>query len=189
MQVANYFEGVDYHGIKTWKQITIGNLELCKRLGEIMRNRAILASGEEDCLFWCAAKSRGYSVKLGYEVQRLRVVNPSWPSKLCWNNWVLPKAGAFLWIALNSHILTGNKLKTIGIHGPSWCVLCNADEESVDHLLFNCKFAQRCWEWFLSMMNLRIVRNVSLKDFLVSWPIFNQSKWGALWLVGLAMIV
>ncbi|GLJ26682.1 hypothetical protein SUGI_0519410 [Cryptomeria japonica] len=39
------------------------------------------------------------------------------------------------------------------------------------------------------MMNLCTTRNATLKDFLVSWPIFNQSKWGALWLVGPAMIV
>lgn len=67
----------------------------------ILRNRAILASDDEDCIFWCVAKSGEYSVKLGYEVQRNRVINPNWPSKLCWNSWVLPKEGAFLWIALN----------------------------------------------------------------------------------------
>ncbi|XP_057839045.2 uncharacterized protein LOC131049060 [Cryptomeria japonica] len=154
-----------------------------------MRNRAILASKDEDCIFWCAAKSGEYNVKLGYEVQRHRVINLNWLGKLCWNNWILPKARAFLWIALHVCILTGDRLKTIGIHGPSWCVLCNTEKESVDYLLFNCTFARKCWEWFLRMVNLCTVRNGSLKEFLVSWPMFSQTKWGALWLVGPAMIV
>ncbi|XP_059068502.1 uncharacterized protein LOC131859007 [Cryptomeria japonica] len=179
--------GLNFGG--TLGMITIGNLELCNRLEGIMRNRVILALEDEDCIFWRVAKSGEYNVKLGYEVQRHRVINPNWPSKLCWNNWILPKARAFLWIALHGRILTGDRLKTIGIHGPSWCVLCNAEEESVDHLLFNYMFAQKCWEWFLRMANLCTVRNGSLKEFLVSWPMFNQTKWGALWLVGPVMIV
>lgn len=102
-------------------------------------------------------------MKLGYEVQRHKALNPNWPSKLCWNKWVLPKEGAFLWITLNRRILTGDRLKTIGIQGPSWCVLCNNGEETVDHLFFKSRFACSCWDWFLGMVNLYTVRSMTLK--------------------------
>ncbi|XP_057845071.1 uncharacterized protein LOC131054551 [Cryptomeria japonica] len=138
-QVANYFENGEHHGMRSWKRVAIDNLQLCKKLKELLSSRSILALDEEDSLLWCAAKSGEYSVKLGYKVHWHRAFNPNWPSKLCWNKWVLPKAGDFLWIVLSGRILTGDRLKTIGIQGPSCCVLCNIGEETVDHLLFNCR--------------------------------------------------
>ncbi|XP_059070603.1 uncharacterized protein LOC131860240 [Cryptomeria japonica] len=84
-QVANYFENTKHHGMRSWKRVTIDNSQMCKKLEEILSSRSILASDEEDNLFWCAAKLGEYSVKLGYEVQRHKAFNLNWPSKLCWN--------------------------------------------------------------------------------------------------------
>lgn len=56
----------------------------------------ILVSEEKDTLFYCDAKSRDYSVNLGYKIQRYRLRDTIWPHKLCWNNRTFPKVGAFL---------------------------------------------------------------------------------------------
>ncbi|GLJ18307.1 hypothetical protein SUGI_0323970 [Cryptomeria japonica] len=121
--------------MRVWKQISIGNPILCESLNDVLKSRCIPLSNDEDGIFWSVAKSGEYSVKLGYEVQRQRGMCMDWPHKLCWSNKLLPKAGAFLWLALHNRILTGDRLKSIGISEPNMCVMCKADDESANHLL------------------------------------------------------
>ncbi|GLJ21870.1 hypothetical protein SUGI_0409020 [Cryptomeria japonica] len=83
----------------------------------------------------------------------------------------------------------GSRLKTIGIVGPSWCVMCMRDEESTNHVLYNCPVVSSCWEWFLDMVELETVKNAEMKDFLSSWPNSFNSKWGDIWLEGSALLV
>ncbi|XP_059071290.1 uncharacterized protein LOC131864838 [Cryptomeria japonica] len=105
--VCNYMENqIDHNGLRRWKKINIGNPSLCEQLWKAIKDRKIPKSVEEDNIIWCATKSRVYNPKLGYEVQRKRGSNNTWPHKLCWNHKILPKAGAFLWISLHSRILT-----------------------------------------------------------------------------------
>ncbi|GLJ16496.1 hypothetical protein SUGI_0281610 [Cryptomeria japonica] len=67
--VCNYFEEVaDCGGKIVWKKVAIDNTVLCDKLVEILRYRTILASSEDDMIFWCASKFGEYSVKLGYEI-------------------------------------------------------------------------------------------------------------------------
>ncbi|XP_059067474.1 uncharacterized protein LOC131858294 [Cryptomeria japonica] len=128
-------------------------------------------------------------VNLGYEILRSREQNVDWPSALCWHKMVLPKAGAFLWTALHGHILTGERLKLIGIAGPSVCILCKENEETTDHLLFWCSYTKRVWDWLLDKLQYGSVRSQSLKSFLLAWPTcYKKSKWSILWVVSLAML-
>lgn len=103
----------------------------------------MIRSDLEDQLLWSASKSWDYKVNLGYELQRFRTKDVGWPSILCWGKWLLPKVGAFLWIALHDRILIGNHLKRFGIEGLSWSILCKKDEEMVDHLLLWYPFAHQ----------------------------------------------
>ncbi|XP_059077111.1 uncharacterized protein LOC131876235 [Cryptomeria japonica] len=84
------------------------------------REKKIVYQNEVDQLLWCASKIGKYKVNLGYEILRSRAQNVEWPSALCWHKMVLPKARAFLWTALHGRILIGDRLKTIGIAGPSF---------------------------------------------------------------------
>ncbi|XP_059075167.1 uncharacterized protein LOC131875150 [Cryptomeria japonica] len=178
----------DIGGRLGWKSIDIGDSRLCLKLTELLKNRCITQSEQEDTIFWCASKSGKYSVKLAYEIQRQRVRDSSWPYYLYWNNIGLPKAGAFLWIALHGKILTSDRLKLIGIVGPSWCIMCKRNEESANYLLLRCPFAEGCWEWLMNKLQFTSVRNESLKDFLVAWPKNTQSKWSGLWRISPALL-
>ncbi|GLJ41990.1 hypothetical protein SUGI_0869290 [Cryptomeria japonica] len=132
---------VDQNGLRKWRKINTGNPSLCEQLWKAIKDRKILESMEKDTIIWCVAKSGRYSAKLGYEVQRQRGSINSWPHKLGWSHKVLPKVGAFLWIALHNRILTRDRLKNIGISSPNRCVMCYAEEESANHLLFWCLIA------------------------------------------------
>lgn len=106
------------------------------KLVEILKGRKVHISNEEDTLIWNPEKSSNYKVNLGYELQRRRQKDSNCPAILCWDKRVLPKASAFLWIALDGRILTSDKIKTIGISRPSRCCLCKEEEDIFDHLLY-----------------------------------------------------
>lgn len=65
---------------------------------------------------------------------------------LCWYKENLPKEGDFAWLAYNGRILIVERLKRIGINGPSRCPLCEKNEETIDHLLVQCHYAKKCWD-------------------------------------------
>lgn len=64
MQVASYFENIEYHGMRTWRKITIGNMQMCRNLEELLNNRSILVSKEEDSILVCS-KIRGVQCEAG----------------------------------------------------------------------------------------------------------------------------
>ncbi|GLJ31002.1 hypothetical protein SUGI_0619800 [Cryptomeria japonica] len=101
-----------------WKIVGAKNRGNSLKLAEILKGRKVHISNEADTLIWNVAKSGNYKVNLGYEIQRRRQKDSNWPMILCWDKRALPKAGAFLWIALHGRILTSDRLKTIGISKP-----------------------------------------------------------------------
>ena len=105
-----------------------------------------MVSMKKDKIIWCDSVSGSYSVKLGYNVlaEKNREIFTS--KDLCWSKDILPKAGAFAWLAYNGRIFIVERLRKIGIIGPSRCPLCEQHEESVDHLLIQCQYARKCWD-------------------------------------------
>ena len=92
------------------------------------------------------------------------------PLNLCWDLACLPKAGFFLWLALQNKALTADRLSRLGIIGPKWCVMCKRHSEDVDHLFLNFPVAQKCWDWFKNRLNWSSPFQNSLKGLLSSWP-------------------
>ena len=83
--------------------------ELKLRLEGIFKERQIFLSNKEDRVVWRASKSGCYLAKMGYQL-RGNVENlEGWPYKLCWNKLCLPKAGAFVWLALQRRILMDDR--------------------------------------------------------------------------------
>ncbi|KAJ0613760.1 putative RNA-directed DNA polymerase [Helianthus annuus] len=65
---------------------------------------------------------------------------------LRWLNWIPKKINCFLWRVVLDRIPTKDALAIRNIHIPSkTCVLCNVQNESVDHLLISCQYAQLLW--------------------------------------------
>ena len=61
------------------------------------------------------------------------------PMEKKWNSiWTLkhwPKITLFLWLLRKGRILTWENLKRCGMMGPSRCVMCQQEEETMHHLL------------------------------------------------------
>ena len=175
------------HGYEwIWKSIRgiENNPVIIQRYENLILVRKIQQSEKEDKLIWAASNNGQYSVKLGYNAL---LQSENWekveiPLKLCWDPACLPKAGFFLWLAFQNRILTQDRLKKFGFCGPSRCILCKTDAESVDHLLYNCVYSKTCWEWLVKNLNWSAPFPRTFVDFLISWPYnHNRGVYSKLW--------
>ncbi|XP_074289312.1 uncharacterized protein LOC141614466 [Silene latifolia] len=88
-------------------------------------------------------KQAAYTVKEGYNW--LRGPNPevSW-WRVCWNSMNVPKASFIYWAAVLGRLLTKDSLARMGGASDLKCLLCYSQDESHDHLFFDCVYTTRC---------------------------------------------
>lgn len=55
------------------------------------------------------------------------------------------------------------------------CPLCSANEDTVDHLLLNCRVAQVLWRSILSWFKYRWVLRRSIRDLVEAWHLQSLS--------------
>lgn len=61
---------------------------------------------------------------------------------------VPPKVGFFMWTLVRGRVLTVENLIKRGLHIVNRCVLCQAMDESVEHLFNNCNVTKEIWAFF-----------------------------------------
>ena len=122
----------------------------------------------EDKLLLKDVREEGYSVKLMYQG-----LDPSpaieFPYRLVWNPVVPPKTGFFAWEATWGKVLMLDQLKHHGRAFANKCFLCEEDEETIDHLLINCKSAKTLWNLLLSVVGTSWVFPRSVLHTLLAW--------------------
>jgi len=63
-----------------------------------------------------------------------------------WSAGTWPKVSLFLWLVGHRKILKWDKLRRRNYHGPSICVNCKSQEETLQHLMDSCTLANQMWE-------------------------------------------
>ncbi len=71
-------------------------------------------------------------------------------SRVFWKLKIPLSIKIFLWLAARDRLLTAVQLLRRGWLGHSVCVLCMANEERIEHILFDCPFASSFWALVLS---------------------------------------
>ncbi len=96
--------------------------------------------------------------------------------------WRIPlKIRIFLWLALRHKLLTGDRLIIRWWVGPSFCSLCNASEETLDHLLLVCPYAKAVWSGALHNWPAVCYRFLNSPEDLASrWRVAHSSSPGRL---------
>ena len=107
----------------------------------------------EDKLLLKNAKEKGFTVKIMYKSFDTSLA-VEFPYCLVWNPTVTPKIGVFAWEASWGKVLTMDQLKRGGLTLVNRCVMCEEDEETIDHLLIHYKCAKMLWDLFLSIVGI-----------------------------------
>lgn len=69
-----------------------------------------------------------------------------------WKAWALLKVKLFIWLAVWNRCWTADRLARRGLQHPDKCVLCDQDEEDIDHLLVRCSFSRQVWQRALQLI-------------------------------------
>ena len=104
---------------------------------------------------WHFTKNGKYTVKSGYQVERIypdRKIPPlligptvNVLKAFCWKIRCPPKLKHFLWQLVTGCISVRKNLQAKGIQGDLCCARCGAHEESINHVFFECPPALQVW--------------------------------------------
>ena len=87
------------------------------------------------------------------------------------------KIELFMWLVLQRKILTWDNIRKRGMWGPSRFQLCEAQEETIEHLLNSCIFTSKLWDFFATIFNhLTETKKVSLIPSTIRGIIFQIMK-------------
>uniref|UniRef100_A0A2N9E7V6 Reverse transcriptase domain-containing protein n=1 Tax=Fagus sylvatica TaxID=28930 RepID=A0A2N9E7V6_FAGSY len=129
---------------------------------------ANIISSEKDKMCWKPARSKGFQVKSFYT--QLTSSGPGcFPWKSIWKAKVPPRVAFFVWTAALGKILTADNLRRRGMIVVSWCCMCKADGESVDHLLLHCPYAKELWDMIFGLFGLQWVMPKRVIDLFSCW--------------------
>jgi hypothetical protein len=94
-----------------------------------------------------------YSAKTAYEGLFLGSVTFEHYKRI-WKSWALPKCRFFLWLVAHKRCWTTDRLAKQGLNHPEKCLLCDQEEENMDHLLMQCSFSREFWYLLLRKFGL-----------------------------------
>ena len=117
-----------------------------RAFGEELQDRYVRIRDGVDRLIWGYSQKETFSIKEAYNIKIRGQTEEDeiWGKVWASNPW--SKMATFCWIVVRCIILIGKNLRRRGIQGPSRCVLCANQEESMGHLLDACPFAFDLWD-------------------------------------------
>jgi len=115
----------------------------------LLAGKEVLPQGN-DVIVWPLNSKGSFSVKSFCSTQVEATICWDVAAKSIWNSRVPTKACFFAWAAAKGKIPTEDKLKRRNFSGPSRCLLCLEDEETVDNLLVHCWLVSSLWD-FISL--------------------------------------
>jgi hypothetical protein len=115
-----------------------------------------LQPGVPDAFRWLPGASGEYSAKTAY--QRFLAGSMEFePGKRIWKSWAPPKCKFFIWLASLNRCWTADRLAHRGLDHPVKCVLCDQQQETIQHILVSCVFSRNLWWQILCKVGLQLV--------------------------------
>ena len=103
-----------------------------------------LQVGTPDKHIWRLSNSGEYSTKSAYEVLFQGAVYFK-PAERIWKSHAPPKCRFFMWLVAHNRCWTADRLARRGLPHPARCLLCDQEEENIQHLLVGCVFSRQFW--------------------------------------------
>ncbi|KAL6331568.1 hypothetical protein AAG906_011508 [Vitis piasezkii] len=132
-------------------------------------------------VLWKASKNGIFSVKSLYNtLESSCAVSFLW--SIIWSPYVPTKVGFFAWEASWGKVLTQDQLEKRGCILANKCVLCCAEEETINHILIHCPKARVLWDLVFSLFGVNWVLSFTVRDTLSGWSAsFVDKKRGKTW--------
>jgi ribonuclease HI len=137
---------------------------------------------EDDKLVWVDSSNGHYNVRSGYKLFfniTGRLVhashNENWTN--LWNIAAPPKTKHLLWRFCKGCIPTRTRLQDKHVPCPTLCPLCNNDDETELHVLFNCVASMQVWHYAgLEDVFLRRVQNAANVQHVIHTICTHEEK-------------
>lgn len=110
----------------------------------IVADLPLIRRNMEDKVVWTLHANGEYTSRSAKEALRDHKEVVSW-WKVVWFKGHVPRRAVIMWMACKGKLLTRDGLKNWGCIVDDRCVLCGEDTETMQHLFFQCSFAQRVW--------------------------------------------
>eukprot|EP00253_Pinus_taeda_P028466 PITA_28466 len=91
-----------------------------------------------------------------------------WADKV-WDNFQWPKIRTFLWLLMQKKTLTWENLRKKGFQGPSKCLMCLQEEETMNHLFNSCEWASQLWLWMEAILEDTDRNRHSIQETITNW--------------------
>ncbi|GJN12793.1 hypothetical protein PR202_ga31105 [Eleusine coracana subsp. coracana] len=91
------------------------------------------------------------------------------PWRRIWKTWAPPKCKTFLWLATKDKCWTADNLRKRGLPHLDKCVLCDQEDETVQHVLVGCVFAREFWYKLFTMFGLQSIAPNNDVDTFANW--------------------
>jgi hypothetical protein len=111
------------------------------------------SDGGGDKICWVHNKKGKFEVRSFYNEIISKASRP-FPWKSIWRTKAPPRVAFFVWSAALGKILTLDNLRKKNMVLINRCGMCKRDEETVDHLLIHCEWAQVLWNAFFNHFGL-----------------------------------
>ncbi|KAG7532893.1 Endonuclease/exonuclease/phosphatase [Arabidopsis thaliana x Arabidopsis arenosa] len=139
---------------RNWNLNMLRDLFPWKDIRSILNQRPV--TSREDSVCWSYSTDGLYSVKSGYEFISRKIhhklfkdseFEPSFNPLFTkiWSLHTAPKIKIFLWKILNGAVAVEDRLRTRGIKIADGCLMCEEDQETINHILFQCPLARQVW--------------------------------------------
>lgn len=157
---------------------------MCKFISRVRLNKEV-----KDVQAWGGDASREFSVRSAYVCLANHACNPYnsifkilWQAKAFWN--VLTTA----WRVLMDRIPTRSSLSRRGVGIPLNCVMCQASNESSQHLFVGCIISQWGWDQYFRWIGIMFVQHKDLRRHFENFVLPNGSLkqnlvWKGMWVI------
>jgi len=119
----------------------------------------------EDKITWTLENSGEYSAKSAYEVQFAGQITSNYPV-LIWKIWAPPKCKFFVWLLLQDRPWTAARLQLRGWKNNYFCALCERNQETAQHLFFECTYSRSVWQLVASWSSCDSLNPANWRDEL-----------------------
>lgn len=122
----------------------------------------------DDKHIWRASASGQYSAKSAYECLFYGATKFG-PYERIWRSWAPAKCRFFLWLVAHNRCWTADRLARHGLPHLEKCVLCDQEDENIDHILVSCVFSRQFWFHILRQVGLHSLAPQPTESSFDAW--------------------